>query len=205
MADTMSKSYAEAAEKPAALHIPSVPPTNGKKIASKNSKSNLTAPPKHGAPNPEKSYADAAVEPPTTNQPNGTSTNGTANAKGQDGLRKRKGSVGKPKGGQSESWWTPNGKKKDPPANKEKAAPKEHAVVYDKLEGPDGQRLMSVKPDDNFEESLRQDKKEQKPEWEKSELTSGRRAGAGWDSSGSVTLAFAMAEKLTSTESDGLP
>ncbi|KAK7527422.1 diacylglycerol O-acyltransferase 2 [Phyllosticta citriasiana] len=184
MADTMSKSYAEAAEKPAALHIPSAPPTNGRKVTSKSSKSNLTAPPKHDAPNPDKSYADAALEPPTASQPNGTSTNGTASAKGQDGMRKRKGSVGKAKGGHSESWWTPNGKKKDPSANKEKAAPKEHAVVYDKLEGPDGQRLMSVKPDDNFEESLRQDKKEQKPEWEKSELTSGRRAGAGWDSSG---------------------
>ncbi|KAK8256269.1 diacylglycerol O-acyltransferase-like protein 2B [Phyllosticta capitalensis] len=191
MADTMSKSYAEVAEKPAAaLHAPSAPATNGKKVTSRSSKSDLKAAPKHDAPNPQKSYADAAVEPSSANQSNGTKTNGssasngTTNGKEQDGiLRKRKGSVGKPKGG-NESWWKPNGKKKDQPTKKEKAAPEDKTVVYDKVEGPDGQRLMSVKPDDNYEAALRQDKKEQNPEWEKSELTSGRKAGAGWDSSG---------------------
>lgn len=211
MADTMSKSYAEVAEKPAAaLHAPSAPATNGKKVTSRSSKSDLKAAPKHDAPNPQKSYADAAVEPSSANQSNGTKTNGssasngTTNGKEQDGiLRKRKGSVGKPKGG-NESWWKPNGKKKDQPTKKEKAAPEDKTVVYDKVEGPDGQRLMSVKPDDNYEAALRQDKKEQNPEWEKSELTSGRKAGAGWDSSGSVGLDIARVHKLTLVAFDGL-
>jgi 2-acylglycerol O-acyltransferase 2 len=65
-------------------------------------------------------------------------------------------------------------------------------LVYEKFESPDGKQLTSVKPDDSYEEALRVDekeapqKKEQQPKASKDELVSGRRAGAGWESSAYV-------------------
>ncbi|KAG9515713.1 diacylglycerol O-acyltransferase 2A, partial [Aureobasidium melanogenum] len=62
-------------------------------------------------------------------------------------------------------------------------------LVYEKFESPDGKQLTSVKPDDSYEEALRQDEKEAPREKQKQtkasrdELVSGRRAGAGWESS----------------------
>ena len=65
-------------------------------------------------------------------------------------------------------------------------------LVYEKFESPDGKQLTSVKPDDSYEEALRTDekeapKKQEQPKNSKDELVSGRRAGAGWESSAYVT------------------
>lgn len=64
-------------------------------------------------------------------------------------------------------------------------------LVYEKFESPDGKQLTSVKPDDSYEEGLRQDEKEYKEEEKKqdskNELVSGRRAGAGWERSAYVS------------------
>ncbi|THW67940.1 diacylglycerol O-acyltransferase 2A [Aureobasidium pullulans] len=62
-------------------------------------------------------------------------------------------------------------------------------LVYEKFESPDGKQLTSVKPDDSYEEELRTDEKEAPKQKEqqvrdsKDELVSGRRAGAGWETS----------------------
>ncbi|KEQ77806.1 diacylglycerol O-acyltransferas-like protein 2B [Aureobasidium namibiae CBS 147.97] len=61
-------------------------------------------------------------------------------------------------------------------------------LVYEKFESPDGKQLTSVKPDDSYEEALRIDEKEapkkkEQPKASKDELVSGRRAGAGWETS----------------------
>lgn len=64
-------------------------------------------------------------------------------------------------------------------------------LVYEKFESPDGKQLTSVKPDDSYEEALRTDEKEapkkkEQPKASKDELVSGRRAGAGWETSAYV-------------------
>lgn len=65
-------------------------------------------------------------------------------------------------------------------------------LVYEKFESPDGKQLTSVKPDDSYEEALRTDEKEAPKQKEqqvrdsKDELVSGRRAGAGWETSAYV-------------------
>jgi 2-acylglycerol O-acyltransferase 2 len=64
--------------------------------------------------------------------------------------------------------------------------------VYEKFESPDGKQLTSVKPDDSYDDALKLDekelpqKKEEQPKHSKDELVSGRRAGAGWESSAYV-------------------
>ena len=58
-------------------------------------------------------------------------------------------------------------------------------LVYEKFEN--GDHLTSVKPPDEYEAGLRQDKIEMPQEApSKDELTSGRQAGAGWQNSASV-------------------
>jgi 2-acylglycerol O-acyltransferase 2 len=65
-------------------------------------------------------------------------------------------------------------------------------LVQEKFGGPDGKQLTSVKTDDMYEETLKLDEKdiaqkqEEAPKASKDELVSGRRAGAGWESSAYV-------------------
>jgi 2-acylglycerol O-acyltransferase 2 len=65
-------------------------------------------------------------------------------------------------------------------------------LVQEKFGGPDGKQLTSVKTDDTYEETLKLDekdiseKREEQPKASKDELVSGRRAGAGWESSAYV-------------------
>jgi len=78
-------------------------------------------------------------------------------------------------------------------------------LVYEKFESPDGKQLTSVKPDDSYEEALRIDEKEapkkkEQPKASKDELVSGRRAGAGWETSAYVFQApFPSLAMLTHT------
>lgn len=67
----------------------------------------------------------------------------------------------------------------------EKESSNENNIVYEKFEDKAGDRLMSVKPDDDWEKALRLDKKERKPQSQaaKNKLASGRQAGTGWDRS----------------------
>ena len=60
----------------------------------------------------------------------------------------------------------------------------DHSLLVEKYNTPDGEILTSVKPEAGYEESLRTDEKENKPQTKQDELVSGRRAGAGWDNSG---------------------
>ncbi|KAH7062498.1 diacylglycerol acyltransferase-domain-containing protein [Macrophomina phaseolina] len=153
--DLVPKSYAEAAEKPAdAGQKKSKGSKKKKKQVNGDQKEAsiprpLTDPPVPEPPVSEKSYADAAVEPPKEPQTNGVS-NG---ANDQEISEKQNGS----KDGASK---TENEKK----------------IIYERLEGPHGVRLTSVKPDDEFEKEHRLDR-------QKSELTSGREAGKGWERS----------------------
>lgn len=55
-------------------------------------------------------------------------------------------------------------------------------VVYERFGNGDGETLTSVKPSDDFEEALRQDKLEESSN-RKEEFASGRQAGAGWGAS----------------------
>jgi 2-acylglycerol O-acyltransferase 2 len=59
-----------------------------------------------------------------------------------------------------------------------------NTVEYEKHQGTNGTMLVSTKPDDNYETALRQDEIE-KPRRKvgKTELKTGRRAGAGWERS----------------------
>lgn len=57
-------------------------------------------------------------------------------------------------------------------------------LVYEQFGNGDGESLTSVKPADGYEESLRQDRLEEKESQQrKTELASGRTAGSGWDRS----------------------
>ncbi|GME62758.1 Diacylglycerol acyltransferase [Neofusicoccum parvum] len=153
-ADLTPKSYAEAAEKPADAGQKKSKSSKKKKQTNGTQKDVSVPQPQDDPPVPEppvseKSYADAAVEPPQAPQVNGVSngTNGEKASEEQNGSKEKKESD--------------NG----------------NSIVYEKLEGPHGERLTSVKPDDEFEKDRRQDKEE------KTELTSGREAGAGWERS----------------------
>ncbi|KAJ9668776.1 diacylglycerol O-acyltransferase 1 [Coniosporium apollinis] len=67
----------------------------------------------------------------------------------------------------------------------EKESSNENNIIYEKFEDRAGDRLMSVKPDDEWEKALRLDEKEKKPKSQagKDKLASGRQAGTGWDRS----------------------
>lgn len=71
-----------------------------------------------------------------------------------------------------------NGKEKG------KATGAQGQVVTEKVSAQNGDHLTSIKPPPEYEEELRQDKKELKREPSRHELVSGRQAGQGWDSSG---------------------
>jgi len=55
-------------------------------------------------------------------------------------------------------------------------------VVYERFGNGDGETLTSVKPSDDFEEALRQDKLEESSS-RKEEFASGKQAGSGWSTS----------------------
>jgi len=55
-------------------------------------------------------------------------------------------------------------------------------LVYEKFQNGDGEALTSVKPAEDYELALRQDEVEASHQ-RKNELASGKRAGAGWESS----------------------
>lgn len=161
-ADMTPKSYAEAAEKPADAGQKKSKGSKKKKSKSNGSLNNASVPqPQDDLPVPqppasEKSFADAAVAPPEHSQVDGVSS---------------------PVNGHNSSE-TPDGPKDSKKTEDEKK------VIYERLEGPHGVRLTSVKPDDEFEKEHRQDnKKEEKPE-----LTSGREAGKGWERSKYVSI-----------------
>ncbi len=67
----------------------------------------------------------------------------------------------------------------------EKHSENENNIVYEKFMDGAGDRLMSVKPNDEWEKELRLDKREKKPQLQagKDKLASGRQAGTGWDRS----------------------
>ncbi|OJD32807.1 diacylglycerol o-acyltransferase 2a [Diplodia corticola] len=155
-ADLEPKSYAAAAEKPADAGQKKSKSSKKKKQANGIEKDASVPQPQDDLPVPqppvsEKSFADVAVAPPVQSQVDGVSTlvNGHTSSE------------------------TPDGPKDASKTEDEKK------VIYEKLEGPHGVRLTSVKPDDEFEKEQRQDEnKEEKPE-----LTSGREAGKGWERS----------------------
>jgi hypothetical protein len=74
----------------------------------------------------------------------------------------------------------------------------ENKIVYEKHLSADQQiPLTSVKPDDGYEESLKhngeiapKEKKSKQQDTPKSQLASGRRAGAGWETSAYVLSLF---------------
>lgn len=67
----------------------------------------------------------------------------------------------------------------------EKHSENENNIVYEKFTDRAGDRLISVKPNDEWEKELRLDKREKKPQSQagKDKLASGRQAGTGWDRS----------------------
>ncbi|KAI9693879.1 MAG: diacylglycerol O-acyltransferase 1 [Bathelium mastoideum] len=67
---------------------------------------------------------------------------------------------------------------------KEKTDTNEDILEFEKYQGSNGDVLTSTKPDDAYEEELRQDEKEMpKPKKRRSSLASGKRAGSGWERS----------------------
>lgn len=60
-------------------------------------------------------------------------------------------------------------------------------IVYERFGNGDGETLTSVKPFENFEKALRQDKIEESQN-RKEEFASGRQAGAGWSTSACVSM-----------------
>jgi 2-acylglycerol O-acyltransferase 2 len=68
----------------------------------------------------------------------------------------------------------------------------EDRVIYDKHTSKDGERLTSIKPDESYEEALKHDansatrqkgRSGKKQDPNDAKLSSGRRAGAGWERS----------------------
>ena len=65
-------------------------------------------------------------------------------------------------------------------SKKAKKDERSNSQMYEQYKDGDGELLTSMKPSDNYEKELRQDKKEAK---KKDQLVPGRMAGAGWQRS----------------------
>lgn len=65
-------------------------------------------------------------------------------------------------------------------SKKAKKDERSNSQMYEQYKDGDGELLTSMKPSDNYEKELRQDKKEVK---KKDQLVPGRMAGAGWQRS----------------------
>ncbi|KAF2090779.1 diacylglycerol O-acyltransferas-like protein 2B [Saccharata proteae CBS 121410] len=123
---------------------------------------------------PPKSYAEATETPAHEQQSNGAVTNGA------DGPSMPAEYSGE---GMDYSAHSPvrRGHKRGP-SKSNGTSKQDNKVVYEKHRDPDGNLLTSIKPDESYEKGLRQDEKERKRD-EKSELATGRQAGAGWEKS----------------------
>lgn len=166
-------------------------------------RNDLKLPPKSYAEAAEQdipcSYADAVQLPPP---PPADDETPPVKAKKKSPLPKKNGAVGLPALDIAKAEYTGRGMDDSPrspsrnykamsprrvsleKAKKSKAKPAKeeevtNGVVFEKYEAPDGDKLISVKPSDEYDQEPHQQTSQHK----KGGLVSGRRAGAGWSTS----------------------
>ena len=135
-----------------------------------------------------KSYAAAAATDPSDAPKENGVENGNAVAqsngvKAHNGADKPSGAVNGHESAGSKAQNGSGGKKSGKKAKRKEED--EHKIEYEEHRDANGTHLVSIKPQDGYEDEQREDKLETpKREPEKNELISGRQAGQGWERSG---------------------
>lgn len=160
--------------------------------------------------NPSKSFSEAISEPPSESHglPNNplSTRNGNNNYKAVQSPGEYEGAgildapASPPRGHKRLSSRSSRGSLNGVKSSKRKGSSDEKVedVVYEKHEDGNGRQLTSVKPTEDYEKNLKTDEREYKPKTngkkkekaskgeQELELTSGRVASAGWETSGYV-------------------